>query len=187
MFNLFRTLGFTTLALAGMSLTADDLGPLMKVARNTWPEKTTIGVVCNYLHSAKEVQALAEAAGPGTLIQVVDIHRRDQLLEAGRRLMAASPDYLVLLSHDSAVPDYSIEATFLVRHLADHGVPSISTSSVALKQGAVFALGERTHGRLEVCNKPIGTISVILPNRETQTQMASNQQGSASVQVASLR
>jgi hypothetical protein len=186
MSSLFRNLGFTTLALAGMNLAAEDFGPLMKVARNTWPEKITIGVVCDYSHSAKEVQALAEAAGPGTIIQVVDIHRREQLLEAGRRLVGASPDYLVLLAHDSALPDYSIEATFMVKYMASQGVPTISTSSVALKQGAVFALGERTRGRLEVCNKPIGTISVVLPNREIQTQLASNQ-GSAQIQVASLR
>ena len=187
MSSLFRTLGFTALALAGMHLTADDFGPLMQVARNTWPEKTTIGVVCNYSHSAKEVKALAQAAGPGTLIQVVDIHRRDQLPEAERRLVQASPDYVVLLAHDCAVPDYSTEATFLVRRLATCGVPTISTSSMALKQGVVFALGERTHGRLEVCSKPIGTISVILPSRETRTQMASHQQGPAGVHVASLR
>jgi len=85
------------------------------------------------------------------------------------------------------VPDYSLEATRTVRFLASHGIPTISMSSQALQQGAVFALGERTQGELRVCDKPQGTIRVALPSRENQRRMASLPEAPAAIQVASIR
>jgi len=190
MLQTIKTLGFITLSLAGFSAQASDFGPLMKVARNTWPEKTTIGVVCNYSRSAQEVQELALAAGPGTLIQVMDIDRRGQLTEAARRILGASPDYVVLLARDSVVPDYSIEATYLVRFLASRGVPTISTSSVAIEQGAVFAVGQRTQNHLMVCEKPFGTVTVLLPNKQTAEKLLTGDEPTektAQIKVAALR
>jgi hypothetical protein len=187
MSNFIRTLGFTTIALVGLSAQAGDFTPLMNVARSTWPEKSTIGVFCDYTQSAKEVQELAQASGPGSFIQVVDIQRRDQLFEAMRCMLNHKPDYVVLLARDRVVPDYSTEATRMVRLLASHGVPTISTSSVALKQGAVFALGERTKGELMVCAQPIGTISVTLPLKDTQPRLATPAISPARIQVAELR
>jgi len=182
-----RTLTLSTLALAGLSLSAGDFKPLMKVARATWPEKTTIGVICNYAVSAPEIRELAEAAGPETLIRVVDIQRRDQVFKAAGCLLDHNLDYLVLLTRDSVVPDFSIEATQAVRFLASHGVPTISTSSVGLRQGVVFAVGDRTHGTLMVCQRPLGTINVALPDTQKYLASFAVPEGMASVQVANLR
>lgn len=184
MSSIVRTFGFTALFVAGLGLRAGDFGPLMQVARNTWPEKSTIGVICDYTQSSPEVQELAQAAGPGYLIQVVDIQRREQFMKGVQVLQSHKPDYVVLLTRDPVMPDYSIEATQAVRILAQSGIPTISTSSVALKQGAVFALGERTHGQLQVCKAPIGSIQVTLPG--SQPVMADNRiAGAATIQVAS--
>jgi len=74
-----------------------------------------------------------------------------------------------------------------VRYLASFGVPTISTASVAMKQGAVFALGDRTRGELLVCKQPIGTISVALPEPQSFMASYSNPGTPASIQVASIR
>jgi len=186
MSTLVRSFGFTALLFASLGLRAGDFGPLMQVARDTWPEKSTIGVICDYSKSSQEVQELAQAAGPGYLIQVVDIQRREQFMQGVQLLQSQKPDYVVLLTRDPLMPDYSIEATQAVRVLAQAGIPTISTSSVALKQGAVFALGERTHGQLQVCKAPIGSIQVTLPG--SQPVMAGTMtSGMATIQVASKR
>lgn len=171
--RLITSLGATAIALAGVSLSAEDFQPLMKVAQGTWPEKQHIGVICNYRASETEVSALALAAGPNAVISVVDARTPEQSVSAALTLANHKTDYLVLLHQDPLFRDGSLGATVAVRGLAQHGVPAIGTSAVALKQGAVFSMGEATEGQLLVTDKLIGTVDVILPDLSKVSQKAS--------------
>ena len=185
--NRFSTsLSVAALALAGLALSAEDFQPLMKTTQATWPEKRHIGVICNYRTNQSEVWALAKAAGEGTLITVVDTRTADQSSAAALLLANQKADYLVLMPGDRHFRDGSFAATVAVNRLASRGVPAIGTTPAALKQGAVFSVGDGTEGQLLVTDRLIGTVDVILPDparASTKASLVLRREGMATVSV----
>jgi len=173
MFNLSRTLGTLALALAGLGLQAEDFRSLMTVTKTTWPEKSHIGVVCDYRTSKDQVMELAQAAGPSALITVVDVHTSDQVALGTQLIANRKAEFMVLLPDDRLVRDGSFDATLAIHRLALHGIPSVGTSAKALDQGAVFSMGDGTAHNILVTNKLIGTVGVILPDKATFRKKAS--------------
>jgi len=162
--SLSTSLSAAAIALAGLTLSAEDFQPLMKATQATWPEKQHIGVICNYRASEAQVWALAKAAGEGACITVVDARVADQSSAAAILLANQKADFVVLLPEDRLFRDGSFGATVAVNRLASRGVPAIGTTPKALKQGAVFSVGEGTEGQILVTDRLIGTVDVILPN-----------------------
>jgi hypothetical protein len=152
-------------AFAGLALHAEDFRPLMKTSLATWPAKQHIGVICDYAASRDEVMALARAAGEGAFITVADTRRVEHATSAAHLIANQSADYLVLLPGDRVFRDGSFGATQAILQLGKRGVPAIGTTPVALKQGAVFSVGDGTNGQLLVTDRLIGTVDVILPSR----------------------
>lgn len=179
-------LGATALALAGLSLAAEDFRPLMQTTQTTWPGKRHIGVICDYRASAAQVRALAQAAGEGSLITVADTRVPDQANAAASLLAGHQADFVVLMPQDRLFRDGSFGATVAVNRLARQGVPSVGTTPVALRQGAVFSVGEGTEGQLLVTDRLIGTVDVILPDRVAALKKASlvlEEKGMATIAV----
>jgi hypothetical protein len=145
----------------------------MKTTQSTWPEKQHIGVICNYQANKAQVWDLAKAAGEGTHITVVDTRRADQANAAADLLANRKTDFVVLMPGDQLFRDGSFGATLAVNYLARRGVPSIGTTPVALKQGAVFSVGDGTDGQILVTNRVIGTVDVLLPDRAMTSQKGS--------------
>ena len=164
--TLAQLAGIAVVALAGTAAQAAEFGPLMDVVHRTWPEKKHIGVVADYRRSEEAILALAREAGAGSTITVVDTRSAGQVEKAGHLLNnLVKPDYLVLLPEDSMVWDGSFSATRLLGQAARAGIPAIGTSAKAIRQGAVFAMGEGTGMELMVTDKVIGTVEVILPDK----------------------
>lgn len=153
------------LFLAASAAFAGGFAPLMDVTRATWPERKQLGVVCDYRLSRSQVEALAAAAGPESRITVVDVRRPDQVTAATSLLKQHSIQLLVLMPGDRVAGDGTWGAAQLIRINANRGLPSVATTQAALRQGAVFSLGEGTGHQLMVNDRLIGTIDVILPNR----------------------
>lgn len=180
------SLGVAALALAGVALFAEDFQPLMKTTQTAWPEKRHIGVICNYKENQADVLALARAAGEGLVITVVDVRVPDQANQAATLLANHKTDFVVLMPKDRHFFDGSFGATVAINRLAGHGVPSIGTMPVALKQGAVFSMGDGTNGQILVTDRLIGTVDVILPNQAIAAQKASlvlRREGMATIAV----
>lgn len=180
------SLGVAAISLAGLVLSAEDFHPLMKATQTTWPEKRHIGVICDYRFSEAQVLALAKAAGEGALITVADARVLDHASAAAAILANRKTDYVVLMPQDRLFRDGSFAATVAVNRLANRGVPALGTTPVALKQGAVFSVGEGTEGQILVTDKLIGTVDVILPDRALANQKASlvlHQKGMATIAV----
>jgi len=167
------SLGMVAVALVGLALSAEDFQPLMKATQTTWPEKQHIGVICDYRANEAQVLALAKAAGEGTFITVADTRVPDQANAAATLLANHKTDFVVLMPQDRYFRDGSFGATIAVNRLAKRGVPSIGTMAVALKQGAVFSVGDGTEGQILVTDRLIGTVDVILPNRALTNQKGS--------------
>jgi len=184
--RLSTSLSAAALVLAGLALSAEDFQPLMKATQATWPEKRHIGVICNYRANESQVWALAKAAGEGALITVVDARTADQSSAAAYLLANQKADYLVLMPGDRHFRDGSFAATVAVNRLASRGVPAIGTMPSALKQGAVFAVGDGTEGQILVTDRLIGTVDVILPDPAKASEKASlvlRREGMATVSV----
>lgn len=166
MLNALALAGLAALALAGPAAQATDFGPLMTVVHGAWPAKTHYAVVANYQDSQEEILALAREAGEGSTLTVLDLNSRTQIEKAGRLLtLKVKPDLLVLLPHDRFVWDGSVDSTLLVHAVARQGIPTIATTPVSIRQGAVLAMGEATGMDLLEANRLIGTIEVILPQK----------------------
>ena len=159
---------------AGLALSAEDFQPLMKTTQATWPDKQHIGVICNYRANEAQVKALARAAGEGSFITVVDARSVDHAATAAVLLANHRTDYLVLMPGDRLFRDGSFGATVAVNQLAVRGVPSVGTSPMALRQGAVFSVGEATGGQVLVTDRLIGTVDVILPD-QTRSSLKTSQ------------
>jgi hypothetical protein len=166
------SLAVAVAAFAGLALHAEDFQPLLKTTQATWPARQHIGVICDYSASRAEVMALAKAAGEGAFITVADTRRVEQAVPAAHLIANHKADYLVLLPGDRMFRDGSFGATVAISQLGQRGVPAIGTTPVALKQGAAFSLGDGTHGELLVTDRLIGTVDVILPNRELAQKSA---------------
>lgn len=162
------TKSLVALALAGgFGLQAEDFKPLMNVATQTWPEKQHIGVICNYNASRAELEALAAACKPGTVITVADVRTLDKVGHGVAALQQRLTDFMVLMPHDPVVRDGSFGAKVALAYLANGGIPTLGTTREAMTQGAVFAIGDATGGDLLVTDKLVGTVEVILPDRAT--------------------
>jgi hypothetical protein len=153
------------LSLAPLGAQSGDFQAVMEVAKTTWPYKHHLGVVCNYEASKDQIADLAGSAASGSLITVVDTRSASSLNGALQVLNARGADYLVMLPRDPIFFEGGFPATQLVHGLARKGVPSVGTTPLALQQGAVFAIGERTGNQLLVTDRLQGTVSVILPTR----------------------
>ncbi|WP_306599254.1 hypothetical protein [Geothrix sp. 21YS21S-2] len=162
---MFRRAGILVAFGLATTASAGGFGPLMETARGTWPEKTRISVVANYRRSAAEIQSLAEAAGEGCTIVVLDV--RDGRADYGRVLYQETrkimPDYLVLLRDDPCYPEGVLDSTVLVRQMVKAGIPCLGTTPAAIRQGATFAVGPETGNQVLVNPEARGTINVTLP------------------------
>jgi len=160
-----QLLGTSALVLIGVAAQASEFAPLLAVTQATWPGKNHIGVVCNYPDSKDQIQSLREAAGPDATITVVDARIERHLAPARIALLDRKADFLVLMPKGGIFREGTFDSTRLVRSLASSGVPSLGTTPRALAQGALFAVGEATGWALLVNDRPVGTITVVMPEK----------------------
>ncbi len=173
MFTLSKTLGAVALLLGGLGLQAEDFSSLMQVTKTIWPEKTHLGVICDYRFSRAQVEDLARAAGPEATLTIADIRSTDQAQRGAQMLASHQAHFLVLLPKDRMAGDGSIGATVAIHSLAQRGIPAVGTTPKSLAQGAVFCLGEGTNGEVLVTDQNIGTVTVNLPAGITYSRKAS--------------
>jgi hypothetical protein len=187
---IMRAVVIGSLGLASFAARAVDYGPLLDVVKQTWPTRTHIAVIAAYNHSCDEIQALAEAAGEGSLITVVDVAENFNFLSVPRFVASrVKPDYVVLLRNDSMLRGGALETTWVVGQLAQSGIPSIGTTPMAIRQGALFALGEETGNELLVTPEVKGSMHVTLPVRENYRSSVSalhDKRPAAAIQVRFL-
>jgi hypothetical protein len=182
------SIGVAAAALISLAASAEDFQYLTNTTRITWPEKQHLGVICNYRNSQTQVTALAKAIGDGYLITVVDARMADEAGAAAAELAKLKADYVVLMPQDQVFRDGTMATTIAIDRLASRGIPVIGTTPAALKQGAVFSVGDGTGGQILVSDHLIGTIDVNLPDRAMISQKSSlvlRREGMAAIRVHS--
>ncbi|HJW44212.1 MAG TPA: hypothetical protein VJ463_07140 [Geothrix sp.] len=185
-----KTAGLVAAGLLGGTLFAEDFKSLMDTARTTWPEKTHIGVICDYQKHQDTVWALARAAGVDCTITVVDARSDLNPVGVAAALGRQKVDYFVMMPQELRYHDGIYTSTVVIGRLASEGIPTVATTSIALKQGAVFSVGDATGGQILVNDRLIGTIDVQLPERSLVTEKSSlvlQREGMATLLVRTLK
>ena len=136
---------------------AGEFEAMVSALKKTWPERTVIAVVCDTGFSKGRLDALAAACG-GMKIAAVDVKSPQDVGKAVGALGSQHAQVLVLIPGDRITGDGAPGATFLIQRLAASKIPAIATSEAALKQGAVFAVGAGTGGKL-LTNPKAATVS----------------------------
>ncbi len=154
-------LAFGTIAAWG-----GDFDQMVQVLKKTWPDKTVIAVVADSASSKGKVDALAGAAG-GMKIALVDVKGPQDMGKAVGALMSQKPHVLVLIPGDRVAGDGQPGATFLIQRMAAQHVPTIATTEAGAKQGAVFAAGPGTGGKVLVNPKSATVAGVSVPDGGT--------------------
>jgi ABC-type uncharacterized transport system substrate-binding protein len=154
--------GFLSLAAWG-----GDFDQLIQVLKKAWPDKTTIAVVAEVASSKAKVDALAAACGGGMKIAVIDVKGPQDVGKAVGALANQKPHVLVLIPGDRVAGDGQAGATFLIQRLASQHIPTIATTEAGVKQGAVFAVGPGTGGKLLVNPKSATVAGVAVPEGGT--------------------
>lgn len=151
---------------AALPALSGDYDALVAALRKTWPERTHIAVVCDQGNSKGAVGALAGAAG-GMKIVLIDVKGPQDMGKALGTLSGQKPDVVILIAGDRVAGDGSPAATFLIQRMAGAKVPVIATTEAGAKQGAVFAQGPGTGGRLLVNPKAAAAVGVAGPDGGT--------------------
>jgi len=151
---------------AALPAFSGDYDALVSTLRKTWPDKTHIAVVCDQGNSKGAVTALAGAAG-GMKVVLIDVKGPQDMGKALGTLSGQKPDVVVLVAGDRVAGDGSPAATFLIQRMAGAKVPVIATTEAGAKQGAVFAVGNGTGGRLLVNPKAAAAVGVQAPDGGT--------------------
>lgn len=158
---------YGSLVLLTTAAWSGDFDQMLQTLKKTWPDKTVIGVVADVASSKPKIDALAAAAGGGMKIAVVDVKGPQDLGKAIGAIGAQKPHVLVLIPGDRFTGDGSAGATFLIQRLASQHIPAIATTEAGAKQGAVFAMGPGTGGKLLVNPKSATVAGVSMPEGGT--------------------
>lgn len=150
------------LLLMAMPLSAGDFDALAKCLRQTWPNCATVMVVCDAAGSRPAVEAASAAFG-GVKVMVVDVKGPQDIGRAAGAVTTRHPDAVLLLPSDKVVSDGSSAASFLIQRLGAAKIPVICTSEAGVRQGAVFAAGPSTGGKVFANSKAAGVAGVSVP------------------------
>ena len=148
--------------LVAAPLSAGEYDALAKALRQTWPQCVTVAVVCDATGSKAAVDAVTGAFS-GMKVIVVDVKGPQDIGKAVSALTSRKPDAVVLLPSDKVVSDGSSAASFLIQRMAAAKIPTVCTTEGGVRQGAVFAVGPTTGGKVLANAKAAGAAGVSVP------------------------
>lgn len=148
--------------LATGALAAGDYDALLGAMKKSWPQCTTIAVVCD-ANSSKAALATLTGAAAGLKVLVVDVKGPQDMGKAIGTLTGRKPDAVILLAGDHVAGDGSSAASFLIQRMAAMKVPTAATTEAGVKQGAALGIGPGTGGKLMSNAKVAAVAGVAVP------------------------
>ena len=148
-------------------LAAGDYDALARTLRQAWPQCATVALVCDTAGSKGAIDAITGAM-TGMKVIVVDVKGPQDIGKAVATLTGRRPDAVVLVAGDKVAGDGSGAAAFLIQRMAAAKVPTVATTEVGVRQGAVLGLGAGTDGKLLANAKVAGVAGVTIPAGASQ-------------------
>lgn len=141
------------------SLFAGDYDTVLSLAKKTWTS-STVAVICDSNMSKAELEKLIASAN-GLKIYVIDVKGPQDMGKAIATATSKKPDVIVLLSGDHVAGDGSSAASFLIQRLATQKIPTVSSSELGLKQGAVLGV---VGGKVVGNKSAAAAVGVVVPS-----------------------
>ena len=148
-------------------LAAGDYDALARTLRQAWPQCATVALVCDTAGSKGAIDAITGAM-TGMKVIVVDVKGQQDMGKALTTLGTRHPDAVVLVAGDKVAGDGTGAAAFLIQRMAAAKVPTVATTEVGVRQGAVLGLGAGTGGKLLANAKVAGVAGVTIPAGASQ-------------------
>ena len=148
--------------IASAPLCAGDYDALGKTLRTSWPQVSTVAVVCDSANSKSSLEAIASALS-GMKLVVIDVKSQQEMGKALGTLSSRHPDAVLLVAGDKVAGDGSSAATFLIQRMAAAKVPTVATTEAGVRQGAALGVGPGTGGKLLANAKVAGVAGVTIP------------------------
>ena len=155
-------------AMAG-TLFAGDFDEVIMSARQAWPERQTVIVVCNKSSSAMALMDLGSSTEKVISLLVLDLAAAKDLDKVLGNLARKSRTevFVLLIADDPLTGDNTVAGRMLLVRMTSRGIPVVGTTPEALKLGAVFVQGVGTGGKLitnlEVAKK-LGVAVPVVPD-----------------------
>ncbi|HEY3399322.1 MAG TPA: hypothetical protein VGK03_01725 [Geothrix sp.] len=150
-------------ALLSTPLAAGDYDAVGKALRQTWPQASTVAVVCDSAHNRSALDAITNAL-PGVKILLIEVKGQQDMGKALTTLTARRPDAIVLVAGDKVAGDGTSAASFLIQRMAAAKIPTVATTEAGVRQGAVLGVGPGTGGKLMTNPKVAGVAGVAVPS-----------------------
>lgn len=144
---------------------AGDYDEVIRVARQVWPERRTVVVVCNKDASSMALMDLGSATEKIISLLVVNLSaaRDIEKVVATVTRKPWNEIFVLLISDDPLTGDTSQAGAILVARMTARGIPVVGTTQGAIKLGAVFATGPGTGDKLATNPEAAKKVGVALP------------------------
>lgn len=146
-------------------LLAGDFDAVIKTARETWPERRTVVVVCNKDASSMALMDLGSATEKVISLLVVDITAGKNIEKsiANATRKPRNEIFVLLVSDDPITGDGTYAGRVLISRMSGRGIPVVGTTPSSLKDGAVFVQGVGTGDKVLTNPEVAKKLGVALP------------------------
>jgi ABC-type uncharacterized transport system substrate-binding protein len=128
---------------------AGDFDDVLTTVKATWPEKNTVGVLCDIDINQMALLDLTDAAKAKNMsVVVMNLKQMRDIEKQMRSLLDKHVDFVLLMDDDPIFGVKSPKTERTIGIAEGRGVPTVSISAAALKVGALFVVGADTKGRI---------------------------------------
>jgi ABC-type uncharacterized transport system substrate-binding protein len=148
-----------------------DYDQVIRSAREVWPERRTVVVVCNKDASSMALMDLGSATEKAISLLVVNLAspRDIEKVVANVTRKPWNEIFVLLIADDPVAGDASQAGGVLVARMTARGIPVVGTTQACLKLGAVFAVGPGTGDKLVTNPEAAKKVGVPLPANPAPT------------------
>jgi ABC-type uncharacterized transport system substrate-binding protein len=160
-----RLAALVVLAVLAVPGRAGDFDAVIKSARQAWPERRTVVVVCHKDASSMALMDLGSATENLVSMFVLHVDSQKDLDKTLSTVTRKPKDeiFLLLISDDPVTGEATQAGKILVGRMTSRGIPVVGTTAAALKLGAVFAQGPGTGDKLVPNHEVAKKLGVALP------------------------
>lgn len=149
--------------LLALPVHAEEFDQLVAVVKKTWPDRKEVAMVCDTTASQPFVDDLRKVAGGSLKVKVYEVRGPGDIGRVIGQITATKTDLLVLVPSDPVAGDGLKEAEYLIKKLAASKIPTVATTEIGVRQGALIGVGPGTGGVVFVNAKAAGVVGLPLP------------------------
>ena len=149
--------------LLSLPVRAEEFDQIVAVVKKTWPDRREVAMVCDPTASQPFIDDLRKVAGGSLKVKVYEVRGPGDLGRIIGQITGTKTDLVVLVPSDPVVGDGLKEAEYLIKKVAASKIPTVATTEIGVRQGALIGVGPGTNGVVFVNAKAAGVVGLPLP------------------------